>query len=109
RLGRADLALPAIDDHEVGHGPAALLLAAFVARSRDPESPAQDLLVAGEVVGALHGLYSEPAVLAAARLAVLEHEHAADRFAALEVGDVVALDAERQPGETQRLGQLFEG
>ena len=43
-----------------------------------------------------------------ARLAVLEDDHAADRFAALEVADVVALDAQRRPGQPERLGQLLE-
>ena len=53
RLGRADLALAAVDDDEVRHRPAALLLAALLARPGHPEPAAQDLLVAGEVVRAL--------------------------------------------------------
>ncbi len=65
--------------------------------------------MAGEVVGALDGLDPEPAVLARARLAVLEDDHAADRLAALEVADVVALDAQRRPGQSERLGELLEG
>ena len=73
-----------------------------------PEPAAQDLLVAGEVVRAADRLDPEPPVLAGARLAVLEDDHAADRFAALEVADVVALDAQRRPGQAERLGQLLE-
>ena len=81
---------------------------ALLAGPREPEPATQDLLVAGEVVRALDGLDLEPAVLAGARLAVLEDDHAADRFAALEVADVVALDAERRAGQAERLGQLLE-
>ena len=66
-----------------------------------PEPAAEHLLVAGEVVRSLDRPDPEPAVLAGARLAVLEHDHAADRFAALEVADVVALDAQRRPGRAR--------
>ncbi len=64
--------------------------------------------MAREVVGPLDGLDAEPPVLAAARLALLEDDHAADRFAALEVADVVALDAGRRAGQAERVGQLLE-
>ncbi len=64
--------------------------------------------MAGEVVRAGDGLDLEPPVLAGARLAVLEDDHAADRLAALEVADVVALDPRRRTGQPERLGQLLE-
>ena len=44
----------------------------------------------------------------AAGLALLEDDHAPDRFAALEVADVVALDPGRRAGQPERLGQLLE-
>ena len=56
----------------------------------------------------LDRLDPEPAVLAGARLAILEDDHAADRFAALEVADVVALDAQRRPGSPSAAGELLE-
>ena len=64
--------------------------------------------MAGEVVRAADRLDLEPPVLAGARLAVLEDDHAADRLAALEVADVVALDAGRRAGQAERLGELLE-
>ena len=64
--------------------------------------------MAGEVVRACDGLDPEPPVLAGARLAVLEDHHAADRLAALEVADVVALDPERSGRQAQRFGQLLQ-
>ena len=64
--------------------------------------------MAGEVVRALDALDPEAPVLAAARLAVLEDDHAADRLGALEVRDVVALDAHRRSGQAEGLGQLLE-
>ena len=51
----------------------------------------------------------EPAVLAGPGLAVLEDDHAADRLAALEVADVVALDPQRRTGQAERRRQLLEG
>ncbi len=41
-------------------------------------------------------------------LPVLEHDHAADRLGALEVRDVVALDAQRRAGQPERIGELLE-
>ena len=107
-LGGTDLALAAVDDDEVRHRPATLLLAPLVAVLGQAEPAAEDLLVAREVVRALDGLDLEPAVLAGPRLAVLEHDHAADRLAALEVADVVALDAQRRAGQAQGGGQFLE-
>ena len=108
-LGGADLALAAVDDHEIRHRPAEGLLGAFVAVLRPPEAAPEDLLVGGEVVGSLDGPDLEPAIFARPRPALLEHHHAPDRVRALDVRDVVALDPERRPGEPQRLGQLLEG
>ena len=50
----------------------------------------------------------EPAVLALARQAVLEHHHRGDRLGALVVRDVVALDPQRCLGQVERLLQLLE-
>ena len=72
------------------------------------EAPSQHLPVAGEVVAALDGPDPEAAVLAGARPALLEHDHAADRLRALEVADVVALDAHRRRRQAERAGELLE-
>ena len=80
-LGGAHLAPAAVDDHEVGHRPAQLLLVALLARLRAAEAAPQHLLVAREVVRALDGPDPEPPVLAGPRPALLEHHHAADRVA----------------------------
>ena len=79
RARGADLALAAVDDDEVGQAPAELLGAALVGTERAPEASPQDLLVAREVVLAGDAADAEAAVLAAARPAVLEDDHAADR------------------------------
>ena len=47
---RADLALAAVDDDQVGHAPAQLLGATLLGIERTPEAASQHLLVAGEVV-----------------------------------------------------------
>ena len=107
RLRRADLTLAAVDDDQVRHRPAELLRTALVPRPRPPEPAAQHLLVAGEVVRA-RTVRSEPAVLAGPWLALLEDDHAADRVRALDVRDVVALDAQRRAGQAERRGQLLE-
>ena len=107
-LGRGDLALAAVDDHEVGHRPAELLGFALLPVPCPPEPSPQDLLVRGEVVRSDDRPDLEPAVLARPRLALLEHDHAADRIGALDVRDVVALDPERRPGQLQRRRQLLE-
>ena len=65
--------------------------------------------MAGEVVRSLDALDPEAPVLAAARLAFLEHDHAPDRLGALEVRDVVALDAHRRSGQGEGFGELLEG
>ena len=81
---------------------------ALLAARRPPEPSPQHLLVAREVVRPLDGLDPEPPVLPRPRPALLEHHHAADRVAALEVRDVVALDPHRRPDEPQRRGELLE-
>ena len=108
RLGGTDLALAAIDDDEVRHRPASSLFVALLTDARVPEPTTQHLLMAGEVVRAADGLDPEPAVLARAWLAVLEDDHAPDRFAATEVADVVALDPERRPRQAEGLRQLLQ-
>ena len=50
----------------------------------------------------------EAAVLAAARPALLEDDHAADRVRALDRRDVVALDAQRRRAQPKRAGKLVE-
>src|SRR3990172_11423896 len=57
------------------------------------EAALEDLLHHREVVGALHALDAEAAVLGGPRVAFDEHDHRADRRRALDVRDVVALDA----------------
>ena len=109
-LGRgADLALAAVDDHQVGQPPAELLGTALLGRRCPPEAPPEDLLVAGEVVGAVDRLDPEAAIVTGPRLAVLEDDHAGDRLGALEVADVVALDPEWRVGQPERLAQLGQG
>ncbi len=58
--------------------------------------------------GALRALDHETAVLALAGQAVLEHHHRGDHLGALEVGDVVALDAQRNLLEAQRHLDLLQ-
>ncbi len=92
--GGADLARAAVDDDEVGQrASAAPRPPSSPVRAR-PEAAPEDLLVAGEVVRALDRPDPEAPVLAGARPAVLEDDHAADRVAALDGADVVALDAQ---------------
>src|SRR4029453_18960817 len=84
------------------------LFPTLLAGPHDAEPAAEDLLVAPEVVGAPGGLDPEPAVFTAPRLAFLEHDHARHGLGALEVADVVALDAERRPGQPEGIGQLLQ-
>src|SRR5437868_378999 len=58
----ADLALAAVDDHEVGQAPAQLFSAALLTQSRAMEPAPEHLLVAREVVRTLHRLHAEPPV-----------------------------------------------
>ena len=107
-LGRRDLALPAVDDHEVRELPAQLLGAALVAGLRPAEAAQEHLLVAGEVVRALDRADPEAAVVPGPRPALLEDDHAADRLGALERADVVALDAHRRTRQVERRRELLE-
>ena len=61
------------------------------------------------VVLPVDALDHEAAVLALAGQAVLEHDHRGDHLGALEVGDVVALDAQRRVVEPERVLDLLEG
>ena len=73
-----------------------------------PEPPGDHLVHGGHVVLPLDPLDHEPAVLALARQAVLEDDHARHDLGALEVGDVVALDAQRRRVEPERLLDLLQ-
>jgi hypothetical protein len=107
-IGR-QLALAAVDEDQVGQGPAELLRAPLLAGLRPLEPAPQHLGVAGEVVLAGDALDPEAPVGAAARLAVLEDDHAADRLAALDRRDVVALDAQGRARKPEGRRQLLEG
>ena len=73
-------------------------LGALVEQSLEP---AGDRLVhGGDVVLPVDALDHEPAVVALARQAVLEHHHRRDDLGALQVGHVVALDPQRRLLET---------
>ena len=113
-LGHAELALAAVDDEQlrrVGE------LARLARRARSGgrsllgevgRQPAgEDLLHRRVVVVARH-VDLEPAVLPLVRQPVLEHDHRADVVGALQVGHVVALDAQRRLGQPEVLLQLGE-
>ena len=74
------------------------------------QAAAEDLLHRGEVVG--HALLQaadvEAPVVGLLRRAALEDDHRGDRVRAHQVGDVEALDAQRQRVEPQRLLQAVE-
>src|SRR5690348_13622235 len=72
------------------------------------EPPGDHLVDRGDVVGAAGALDREPAVLALARQAILEHDHRRDHVRALEVRHVVALDPQRRVVQAQRLLDLAE-
>ena len=71
------------------------------------EAPGEHLLHRRVVVVA-GDVDLEPAVLALVRQAVLEHDHRPDVVGALEVGHVVALDAQRRLGQAEVVLQLGE-
>ena len=52
--------------------------------------------------------HREPPVLGLAGQPVLEDDHRGDHLGALQVGDVVALDAQRRLGQVERLLQLLQ-
>jgi hypothetical protein len=101
-----ELALAAVDDHEVRHGrPRGL-----PDRIGDAREPARDHLGhGGEVVRLVAGrLDPELAVVALARHRVLEDDHRPDRVLPHRMRDVEALDADRQRLEVERLAQLLQ-
>ncbi len=110
----AELALATVDDDQVGEGPIVVL--------EGPPKPAQeDLVHRSEVVvltpvlaesralAGVDALDLEVAVGRVVGLAVAEYDHGGDRVAALDVADVVTLDAPRQATEAQSLAQTLEG
>ena len=81
-----------------------------------PEAAGQDLVHRGGVVDGLAAVVArgsapddEPAVLALARQAVLEDDHRRDDVGALDVADVVALDAQRRVVELEGVLELLQG
>ncbi len=84
-------------------------LARLLALGEVAAEPAGDHLVDGaDVVLPLDRLDREPAVLALAGEAVLEHDHGRDHVRALQVGDVVALDAQRRLVQLQGVLDLLQ-
>ena len=72
--------------------------------------PAQHLLHRGEVVlTALERADLEAAVIGLARRASLEHDHRGDGVGRPEVGDVEALDPDRQRVHPERLAEVVQG
>ncbi len=132
---RAQLSLPAVDDDEVGEGPAfgfaihdcrrrfltdsqiflafrdLRVLCASVADLLAVvlEAPPQHLSHRCEVVRADDRLDLEAPVLARFWLAIDKDDHAGDRVCALDVRVVVALDAVRDVGQRQFFHELLKG
>ena len=113
-LGHGQLALAAVDQQQlrrVGEPPGPLAPLADRAVPLDEvggEAAGQHLLHGGVVVVAGDVLDLEAAVLALLGQAVLHHHHRADVVGALEVGHVVALDAQRRLGQAEQVLQLVE-
>ena len=95
-----ELAPAAVDQDQIGQR------APLLERLREPAR--EDLAEGGEVVGAGDGPDPEPLVVVLLEAPVLPHDHRADLLGALEVRDVVALDAVREPREAQRVPELLE-
>ncbi len=74
-----------------------------------PEPAEDDLVHGADVVLPLEPLDLEAPVLALALQTVLEDDHGRDHVLALQVGDVVALDAQRRAVQSERLGDLLQG
>ena len=72
------------------------------------EPAPQDLLQHGEVIGALHCLDSEVAVVRRLRAAILEDHHGPDRVLTLDIRDVVALDPNREGFERKPRLKIVE-
>ena len=130
--GRVRLRRAAVDDHQIGRIRELALahrrvpfggivlrillgiaqdvqLAGFLAFVQVAPEPAGDHLVdRGDVVGAVVAADAEPAVLALARQAVLEHDHRRHDVRALQVGHVVALDPQRRVVQAERFLDLVQ-
>src|SRR5919108_3003889 len=94
-----ELAAAAVDEDEVGQH-ASLL-------ERLAEPPAEHLAQRAEVVGAAHRADLESLVVVLLHRAVFPDHERADLLGALDVGDVVALDAVRRAGQIERARQLL--
>src|SRR3984957_8957035 len=124
--GRGGLQRPAVDHDQVGWIGEFFLSAHFgrfgglgvaqriqfaglLAFVQVPAETAQDHLVDGrDVVGAVSALDREPAVLALAGQAVLEHDHRRDHVRTLQVRHVVALDPQRRVVQAEPLLDLVQ-
>lgn len=95
----AHLPLPAVSNNEIGQlGP--LLLQAAV-------TPEDDLAHRSVIVGALHGLDVEMAVVLARGFSVAEHHARGYRMGPLQIGVVEAFDVPRLAVEAQFLCRAF--
>jgi hypothetical protein len=109
--GDAELALAPVDQHQVGRvgealpGVDALLPLLQVVG----EAPGEDLGHRGEVVLAVESADLEAAVVGALGQPVLHDDHGADDLRARQVGDVVALDAQRRLGQVEGVLEGGEG
>ena len=72
------------------------------------EAPAEHLLQHGEVIRALDCLDLEVPIVGRFGSAILEDDHRADRVLALDVGNVVALDPDREGRQRQPRLQVVE-
>src|SRR3989442_1168714 len=94
-LPGGELALAAVEDHEVRDRPAVAVV------DRPLEPPAQRVAHVGEVVVAVADLRAEPAVRLFRRAPVLENDHRAHHARALHLAHVVALDPLRPAVEPE--------
>ena len=95
-----ELAAAAVDQDQIRQG------RPLLQRPREP--PREDFAERGEVVRAGDALDAEPLVVVLLHAPVFPHDHGADLLAALDMGDVVALDPVREPGQRERAAQLLE-
>ncbi len=118
-LGHGELPLAAVDEQQLrwvleplrpgAHALLQLVVEWAVALAEvRRQSAGEHLLHRRVVVVAGHVLDLEAAVLALVRQPVLEHDHRPDVVGALEVGHVVALDAQRGLGQVEQVLQLGE-
>ena len=131
--GRVRLRRAAVDDHQIGRIRELALahrrvpfggidlrillgisqdvqLPGFLAFVQVAPEPAGDHLVdGGDVVGAIVAADAEPAVLALARQAVLEHDHGGHDVRTLQVGHVIALDPQRRVVQAEGFLNLVQG